>query len=341
MEKNCLVTKYKATVDDNSLLKVGEMFIDIIEQKSPTNISNCLYLDSSSDLVIEVENGEANITLDSNMESGWTNKITLQKVTSKHNPVYVKNGNYRLKVLSKYNLTEVGRWVEKMAYNAISVDTKYLKYSPNMTMLLCSLSGNLANIRGCTKLTRLRNLVKNQNFTGSLSDLASLTSLDDIVLIGNQNITGSLSDLAPLTALTNLLLSEFTNIIGSLSDLSPLTTLRGLSLNGCKNITGSLSDLAPLTNLRNVVVGNNPNITGNIKDIRQPVENLGVYDTKISGELIEFVKTQRAEGRTTGSCKNGGWWGNTVTFNGAVAGFESPLTWTENTITLGDTTVNQ
>ena len=37
MEKNCLVTKYKATVNDNSLLKVGEMFIDIIEQASPTN----------------------------------------------------------------------------------------------------------------------------------------------------------------------------------------------------------------------------------------------------------------------------------------------------------------
>ena len=124
MENNCLVTKLKANVNDNSLLKVGEMFIDIIEQKSPTNITNCLYLDSASDLVIEVENGEANITLDSNMESGWTNTITLTYSSGSYlAPVYVRNGNYRLKVLSKYNLTEVGRFTESINQLAIYVDT--------------------------------------------------------------------------------------------------------------------------------------------------------------------------------------------------------------------------
>ena len=111
MKNNCLVTTYKATVNDNSLLKVGEMFIDIIEQETPTNITNCLYLNSSSDLIVEVENGEANITLDSNMESGWTNTITLTYSSGSYlTPVYVRNGNYRVKVSSKYNLTELGRW---------------------------------------------------------------------------------------------------------------------------------------------------------------------------------------------------------------------------------------
>ena len=114
MEKNCLVTKYKATVNDNSLLKVGEMFIDIIEQESPTNQSNRLYLntDNTSDLVVEVEDGAANLTLDENMVSGWTNKITLSKSVTAPAPIFVRNGNYRLKVLSKYNLTEVGRYTE-------------------------------------------------------------------------------------------------------------------------------------------------------------------------------------------------------------------------------------
>ena len=112
MEKNCLVTTYKATVNDNSLLKVGEMFIDIIEQETPTNITNRLYLNTGNiaDLVVEVENGAANLTLDEGMASGWTNKITLSKNEFPSAPIFVRNGNYRVKLSSKYNFTELGRW---------------------------------------------------------------------------------------------------------------------------------------------------------------------------------------------------------------------------------------
>ena len=271
MENNCLVTKLKSTVNDNSLLKVGEMFIDIIEQESPTNQTNRLYLNTGNiaDLVVEVENGAANLTLDEGMASGWTNKITLVKNEFPSAPVYVRNGNYRVKVSSKYILTEVGRWTSNMSQNAISVDTKYLKYSTNMVTLISGLSGNIANISGCTKLTILYGL-------------------------SSTNVTGSLSDLAPLTALTNLSLER------------------------------------------------NPNITGDIKGIRQSLARLSVYETNITGELIEFVKTQRANGRTTDSCSNGGWWGANITFNGVnPGGGWQALTWTENTITNNGVTVNQ
>ena len=319
MEKNCLVTTYKATVDDNSLLKVGEMFIDIIEQASPTNQTNRLYLNTGNvdDLVVEVEDGAANLTLDEGMSSGWTNKITLPKSVSAPAPIFVRNGNYRVKVKSKYNLTEVGRYTSSINQKAISVDVKYLKYSPNLVNLLAVLRGNLANLSGCTKLNIINTL-------GS-----------------SPNLTGSLSDLAPLTALTQLDLSDNTNITSSLSDLAPLTALTQLRLERIPNITGSLSDLAPLTALKNLRLYQATNITGDIKDIRQPLTLLNVSNTNITGELIEFVKTQRTEGRTTGSCGNGGWWGAKVTFNGTIAGIKSPITWTENTITLGDVTVEQ
>ena len=318
MEKNCLVTKYKATVNDNSLLKVGEMFIDIIEQESPTNQSNRLYLNTgnTSDLVVEVEDGAANLTLDENMVSGWTNKITLSKSVTAPAPIFVRNGNYRLKVTSKYNLTEVGRYTESITQKAISVDVKYLKYSPNLVNLITCLSGNLANISGCTKLHRLSTISKS-------------------------NLTGDLSDLAPLTALTNLDLSSSINITGSLSDLAPLTALTNLNLYFCENVTGSLSDLAPLTALTDLKLGNTSNLTGDIKDIRQPLKSLDVYNTNITGELIEFVKTQRAEGRITGSCR--GVWGKVITFNGIgnLGWTNKTLTWTENTITFDNVTVNQ
>ena len=319
MEKNCLVTTYKATVNDNSLLKVGEMFIDIIEQASPTNQTNRLYLNTNNvdDLVVEVEDGAANLTLDEGMSSGWTNKITLPKSVSAPAPIFVRNGNYRVKVKSKYNLTEVGRYTSSINQKAISVDVKYLKYSPNLVNLLAGLSGNLANLSGCTKLNKIKNLNSSPNITGSLSDFAPMTALTQLSIGSSPNITGSLSDLAPLTELTQLFLINLPNITGSLSDLAPLTALTQLNLYQVANITGD------------------------IKDIRQPLTSLNISNTNITGELIEFVKTQRAEGRTTGSCDNGGWWGTKVTFNGTIAGRKTPITWTENTITLGDVTVEQ
>ena len=294
MENNCLVTKLKANVNDNSLLKVGEMFIDIIEQKTPTNITNRLYLNSSSDLIIEVENGEANITLDSNMESGWTNKITLPYSSGvSPAPVFVRNGNYRLKVLSKYNLTEVGRYTESVNQKAISVDTKYLKYSHGLVNIYSKLSGDISNLIGCTKLKILMS-------------------------IGLANkLTGNLSDLAPLTALNKLILSYADKLTGNLSDLAPLTALSYINLGECKNITGTINDL------------------------RQPLTNIDVYNTQVTGELIEFVKTQRSVGRTTGTCYSN-WWGDKITFNGSVpSANQLHLSWTENTITLEGVTVEQ
>ena len=325
MENNCLVTKLKANVNDNSLLKVGEMFIDIIEQETPTNITNRLYLNSSSDLIIEVENGEANITLDSNMESGWTNKITLPYSSGvSPAPVFVRNGNYRLKVLSKYNLLVVGRYTGNINQKAISVDTKYLKYSHGLVNIYSILSGDISNLIGCTKLLNLGWTYA----SGSEKDVAY------------KKLTGNLSDLAPLTALTSIRLPH-SKLTGSLSDLAPLTALTDINLQVCPNLTGSLSDLAPLTALTNIKFNDNQNITGTINDLTQPLVSLDVYNTQVTGELIEFVKTQRSVGRTTGSCKSG-WWGNKITFNGSVPSQDKlNLSWTENTITLGDITVNQ
>ena len=324
MENNCLVTKLKANVNDNSLLKVGEMFIDIIEQETPTNITNRLYLNSSSDLIIEVENGEANITLDSNMESGWTNKITLPYSGVSPAPVFVRNGNYRLKVLSKYNLLDVGRYTGNINQKAISVDTKYLKYSHGLVNIYSILSGDISNLIGCTKLKTL-----GWSYTsGSEKDVAY------------KKLTGNLSDLASLTTLTSIRL-PYSKLTGSLSDLAPLTALTGINFDTNQNITGSLSDLAPLTALTSINVSGCKNITGTINDLTQPLVSLDVYYTQVTGELIEFVKTQRSVGRTTGSCKSG-WWGNKITFNGSVPSQDKHnLSWTENTITLGDITVNQ
>lgn len=290
MEKNCLVTKYKATVNDNSLLKIGEMVLDIIKQDTPTNRTNVLHLGSNiSDLTVEVEGGMMNLTLDSNMTTGWTNKIVIPVSLAKY-PVYVRNDNYRIKLTYKYNVRNIGLG-ENMGSRAIKVDTKYLVFSNYIAAIVAQLTGNLADLSDCTNLTTIANCNTTSDIEGSLSDLAPLIKLTDIYLEKANNVTGSLSDIAPLTSLRTLALTNDTLIIGDISDLS------------------------------------------------NPLTKIYLGGTKVTGEIIEFVKTQRASGRTTGSCTINDW-RLVLTFNG-VATNGGEVTWTENTITLGDVTVEQ
>ena len=312
MEKNCLVTKYKATVNDNSLLKVGEMLINIIKQKCPTNKTNQLqlYNGGNEDIVFEVENGEENLTLDSNMESGWTNKITVPK--NSNVPVYVRNGNYRVKIFPKYAITQVGNL--GVTSNAILIDTKYLKYSENIKKIYAPLSGDAANISGLTNITDLGFYhMDYSRFTGKLSDLTPLTSLTTLI-ISSASLTGKLSDLTPLTSLTTLDLS-YTNISSDISELNSLSSLTTLRL------------------------GNSPNITGDIKNISIPLTFINIGSTQVIGDLVEFVKTQRKAGRTTGSLSSDAW-GINITFNGIpYKAVNQKLTWTDSTISLGDETI--
>ena len=74
MEKNCLVTTYKASVDDNSLLKIGEMRFDsgIDEQNRGKYITF-----SSYPAVIETLDGSNSLSFDKTFATGLTNKIIL------------------------------------------------------------------------------------------------------------------------------------------------------------------------------------------------------------------------------------------------------------------------
>lgn len=313
MENNCLVTKLKANVNDNSLLKIGEMFIDIIEQESPTNQTNILYLNTSntSDLVIEVENGEANLTLDENMASGWTNKITLPKSVSAPAPVYVRNGNYRIKVTSKYDLTEVGRWVSNFNSTAIVVKTDYLKYSKNMKTIAAVLNGKLDDITSLTKIGTL--LIKDEsNFNEA-----------NLYILRN------------MTEMVRLILPY--NFTGDISSLSNMTKLEYLKLNSM-DVTGDISSFSNMTSLSQVYISSDK-VTVNINNMAQPLTHISCG--KVDGEIIEFVKTQRASGRATGSCRFSTGIGGGLKFNGVVITTNQDVTWTDNTINSNGVIVEQ
>ena len=75
MEKNCLVTTYKATVNDNSLLKVGEMRIKVSSVETPNKNTNGFSLNVNKDVELEII-GDGYFT-DETLTQNKGKKITL------------------------------------------------------------------------------------------------------------------------------------------------------------------------------------------------------------------------------------------------------------------------
>ena len=79
MEKNCLVTTYKASVNDNSLLKIGEMRFDsgIDEQ------NNMKYITFSSfPAVIETLDGSNSLSFDKTFLTGCSDYLSSRIVSN-------------------------------------------------------------------------------------------------------------------------------------------------------------------------------------------------------------------------------------------------------------------
>lgn len=136
---------------------------------------------------------------------------------------------------------------------------------------------------------------------------------------------GDLSNLGIMPYVTNLDLrrpNESYDLVGTLSAFANLTSLTTLNLSKNRVITGNIADLGPLTSLTSLSLGDLNAITGTVEG---------------------FVAAQRSAGRTTCSSLSVPYIGSTpITFNGSsiVSVSQTTISWTENTITIGGTTIN-
>lgn len=312
MEKNCLVTKYKATVNDNSLLRIGEIIIEVNHVDSVTNKTNRLCLaHSGEEASISVEDGALNLTTNENMSTGWVSKITLPKGIGTNN-IFVKDGNYRLRLLPKYNITKIGE--PNIIGSALSFNTKYLEFMPNIqNLVIGKLIGEIDYLKFCPKLIYL--ITNGTYLTGDIKNVSALTSLSTFRVVYGGNLTGDINSFSSLTNIADFALQGAPNITGNIDSFSSLTNLQSLIITSPK-ITGDIGSLSTLTKLTNLGL-NSTKVTGNIKDIVNPLTSINIVNTMIGGELIEFVQTQRIQGRLIGSLNNIESWGSNITFNGS------------------------
>lgn len=104
MEKNCLVTTYKATVNDNSLLKVGEMRIKVSSVESPNKNTNGFAISVNKDVELEII-GDGYFT-DETLTQNKGKKITHRNILDRN--VFVSNGNFEVSISNKYVINYFG-----------------------------------------------------------------------------------------------------------------------------------------------------------------------------------------------------------------------------------------
>ena len=258
---NCLVTTLKAAVNDNSLLRMGEMRIKISYIESPNEYSQSITLGFSKSVDLEII-GEGYFT-DATLNANNGKKLTCN---AGNNVIYFSNGNYEIAILDKYSLNylQTSSRNDKFYPNK-AIDLKNLKYLEHLTTVISganNLSGDISALSGLTNLTSLS--IVNSNLLGDISALSGLTSLTTLN-IGVDNLSGDISALSSMTSLKTLSMNN-NKLSGDISVLSGLTSLKVVNISN-NNLTGDISALNNLTLLTSLNVVNNPNISGDISSL--------------------------------------------------------------------------
>jgi hypothetical protein len=242
----CLVTKLNGSVDNTSLLRIGEMRIGISKIDSPNHWTQGFRITFNKLTVLEII-GDGYFT-DVNLTANNGKKITLNP--NVYEKVYVSNGNFEVAILDKYALVAIFDYdtydeansTYSQKNKSIS-DIGFFKYSTALTSLGLSntiISGDIANLKNLTALTRIE--LNNTNLSGDIANLKNLTALT-ILKLSNTNISGDIANLKNLTALTNLGLSNAQiPLTGEISALSTLSKCSTISLSFSK-LTGDLAIL--------------------------------------------------------------------------------------------------
>jgi hypothetical protein len=212
----CLITKLNGSVQNDSLLRIGEFCIKVSKVESPTADSQKFSVKNAKDTQLRII-GDGYFTNETLSE----NKGKVMDIAANtESLVYYSNGDYEIVVSEKYSLYSIGIFLStawKDFKGKLSFDIESLKYSPNI----------------------LRVMLSNTQVTGDIAVFGKLTGLVSIFL-SNTQVTGDISVLGKLTRLTKLELSN-TQVTGDIAVLGKLTGLGYIPNIAYTKVTGDIS----------------------------------------------------------------------------------------------------
>lgn len=256
---NCLITTLKESVNDDSLLKLGEMKLSV-DSTSVVGIN--WYAANNCTMTIV---GDGYFT-DSTGSSNLGKTVTKSGETT----VYSSAGKYDI-VVEKYKVSRLNiltlnvvtldfddftgvpfTWCEGSIIADGDLDTVFKL--PNIIRIAINFKdyiphdGNINLLSGKANFAHFR-AWHNPKLTGDLSAFENMPYLNNLGIENCPNVTGNLDSLSQDTALTKINIYNNSNIEGNLTAVSNITSLILLQISKCSKITGSLASLARLTNL--------------------------------------------------------------------------------------------
>ena len=189
----CLITKLSGSVQNDSLLRIGEFRVRVSTVESPTADSQKFSVKNTKDTQLRII-GDGYFTNETLSE----NKGKVMDIAANtESLVYYSNGDYEIVVSEKYSLLSIGIFLStdwKDFKGKLSFDIESLKYSPNIIRVMLSntqVTGDISVLGKLTGLTKLE-LYRTQ-VTGDISVLGKLTGLGDIPNISYTKVTGDIS----------------------------------------------------------------------------------------------------------------------------------------------------
>lgn len=233
--KKCLVTKLNGNIDNNELLKIGEMRIKVESVESPTRSTQGFMCSFSEPTTLEIvgDGYFTDRTLTTNLGKSIIVSANIAVIVNKATTISIR-GKYSLSSLNLIsdNITPYG------SNKVINIDD--LKYSPNLKELVfptTQVFGDIASLANKARLAIL-NLGKTK-LTGNIEAIKNNTALNMIDL-SMTSVTGDIANLKNLTNLTYLNI-ENTKIDGDVAQLEPCSKITRVSFSN--NVTGDLSRL--------------------------------------------------------------------------------------------------
>ena len=269
----CLVTKLNGVVDNNSILRIGEIRFKVDKVDNPTDATQVLGITVNAPSKMEII-GKGYFT-DKTLSENKGKSITIDTTT---NGVFVSStDNVEIALLGKYAITNILPFYNGQASSTYSknkaLDINNLKYSLALTKIILGNSQVYGDIKALENLTALTNIdLNNSQVYGDIKALENLVEITNIQL-QNTKVKGNISSFSNLTKCTEINLYNCV-CYGDISSLQKLTKLSRIIIPG---LSGNLSYLASMSELKNIETSNST-LTGDIATLPSKVATFTAHN---------------------------------------------------------------
>ena len=270
----CLVTKLAGSVNNPSLLKLGETKVTS-NLTSIGNSGDYIRVDGSTDkpLTLKIETGYFRASKSSNDSIGT--ELTVNSAME----IFPSTGEHVISVIPKYNI----QWLQNVS---IDIDSLNMSKDLKVLNLLPSSYGDISSLKDLTALTSLK--MPNTQVSGDIASLGTLTNLTNFELSSTNKIIGNISSFKNLSKLESFKLTG-SDIFGDIATLP--ANCRFASLNRYAKFTwGSRPSSSKIVAIENSPV---------ISNIDKMLQDQAACQSSITSSDNTYYKTITATGTRT------------------------------------------